>query len=352
PGGAKVDEAFTGMAVSIELDDEIDVGRGDMLARPGNRPQQVTEFDAMVCWFCENTELRPGARYTIRTATQSTRVLAEHLDYRLDVNTLHRVTDAETLALNGIGRVSLRSQRPLMVDSYRENRRTGSFILIDEHTDQTVAAGMILARDSGPGDTPVPVAPATTRANIVWHGSSVGRGERSHAGTTVWLTGLSGSGKSTIAVELERQLVAAGRPAYRLDGDNLRHGLNADLGFTDADRSENIRRVAQVASLFADAGTVAIVSVISPFAHQRAQARAVHAEAGLGFHEIFVDTPLDLCEDRDPKGLYAKARAGELREFTGIGSPYERPEHAELVITPELGAPDEIAALIRRELGL
>ena len=352
PGGTKVSEAFTGMAVSVELDDEIGVGRGDMLARPGNRPQQLTDLEAMVCWFSENTELRPGTRYTIRTATQTTRVIAERLDYRLDVNTLHRVTDADSLALNAIGRISLRSQRPLRVDSYRENRRTGSFILIDEDTDQTVAAGMILARDIGPEDGQVPTAPATTRENIVWLGSSVGRGERPHAGSTIWLTGLSGSGKSTIAVELERQLVAAGRPAYRLDGDNLRHGLNADLGFTDADRSENIRRVAQVASLFADAGTVAIVSVISPFAQQRAQARAVHAEAGLDFHEIFVDTPLDICEDRDSKGLYAKARAGALPDFTGIDSPYERPDHAELVITPDLGSPSEIAALIRRELGL
>ncbi len=353
PGGVKVDEAFTGMAVSVELDDEVDVGRGDMLARPGNRPHIATEVDAMVCWFSEDTALRPDARYTIRTAAQTTRVEVHDLDYRLDVNTLHRVTDADGLALNDIGRLTLRSQRPLMVDSYRGNRRTGSFILIDEATDQTVAAGMILARDTGPDAAPdASAAPAVVREDVVWHSSSVGRGQRPHAGATVWLTGLSGSGKSTIAVELERQLVAAGRPAYRLDGDNLRHGLNADLGFTDDDRRENIRRVAQVASLFADAGLIAIVSVISPFADQREQARGVHTTAGLDFHEIFVDTPLEVCESRDPKGLYAKARAGQLPEFTGIDSPYERPEHAELVITPEHGAPTEIAALIRRELRL
>ncbi|WP_227983042.1 adenylyl-sulfate kinase [Nocardia spumae] len=353
PGGVKVDEAFTGMAVSVELDDEVDVGRGDMLARPGNRPHIATEVDAMVCWFSEDTALRPDARYTIRTAAQTTRVQVHDLGYRLDVNTLHRVTDADGLALNDIGRLTLRSQRPLMVDSYRDNRRTGSFILIDEATDQTVAAGMILARDTGPEAAPgTSAAPAVVREDVVWHSSSVGRGERPHAGATVWLTGLSGSGKSTIAVELERQLVAAGRPAYRLDGDNLRHGLNADLGFTDDDRRENIRRVAQVASLFADAGLIAIVSVISPFADQREQARGVHAASGLDFHEIFVDTPLEVCESRDPKGLYAKARAGQLPEFTGIDSPYERPAEAELVITPDHGTPTEIAALIRRELRL
>ncbi|MFD6455070.1 adenylyl-sulfate kinase, partial [Nocardia sp. NPDC060220] len=169
---------------------------------------------------------------------------------------------------------------------------------------------------------------------------------------TVWLTGLSGSGKSTLAVELERLLVATGRPAYLLDGDNLRHGLNAGLGFSPADRDENVRRVAEVAALFADSGAVAIVSVISPFAAQRTAARTVHTDRELPFHEVFVDTPLAECERRDSKGLYAKARAGELPGFTGIGSPYERPDHADLVITPELGSPAEIAAHILRELGI
>ncbi|MBO0852946.1 MAG: adenylyl-sulfate kinase [Nocardia sp.] len=357
PGGVKVDEAFTGMAVSVELDDEVDVGRGDMLARPGNRPHITTETDAMVCWFSDHSELRPGAAYTIRTATQSTRVVVDDLGYRLDVNTLHRVTDPEGLALNDIGRLTLRAQRPLMVDAYRDNRRTGSFILIDEATDATVAAGMVLDRETGPEvAAAVPVVSESAlpdvRENIVWHGSSVGRGERPYAGMTIWLTGLSASGKSSIAVELERQLLAAGRPAYRLDGDNLRHGLNADLGFSDADRRENIRRVAQVASLFADAGAVAIASLISPFTSDREQARAIHVAAGLPFHEIFVDTPLDDCERRDPKGLYAKARAGLISNFTGIDSPYERPETPDLAVTPELGSPRDIAALIRRELHL
>lgn len=338
PGGTKVAEAFAGMAVSLALEDELDIGRGDMLARPGNRPHIDREIDATVCWFDDEAVLRPGTDYTLRTAAQSARVRVSGLDYRLDVNTLHRVEDADRLSLNDIGRVRLHSRVPLMFDPYRDNRRTGSFILIDEVTNRTVAAGMILARETGP------------RSEIVWHSSAVERAERSSAGATLWLTGLSGSGKSSIAVELERRLVNSGRPAYLLDGDNLRHGLNADLGFSDADRRENIRRVAEVAALFADAGVVVIVSLISPFEQQREQARQVHADRGLPFGEIFVDTPLELCERRDSKGLYARARAGEIRDFTGIDSPYERPEHADVIITPEDGTPEQAAARILEAL--
>ncbi|MGW5919253.1 adenylyl-sulfate kinase [Nocardia fluminea] len=350
PGGTKVDEAFTGMAVSLTLDDDIDVGRGDLLARPGNRPHIGTDLDAMVCWFSETAQLREGAQYLVRTAAQTSSAQVIAIDYRLDVNTLHRIEDVTTLSLNDIARIRLRSRHPLLSDPYRENRRTGSFILIDPVTDQTVAAGMVTGRESG-ADAPTGERERTAPA-VVWHRSAVSRAERGHAGATVWLTGLSGSGKSTLAVELERQLVAAGRPAYLLDGDNLRHGLNAGLGFSPADRDENVRRVAEVAALFADSGAVAIVSVISPFAAQRAAARTAHADRELPFHEVFVDTPLEVCERRDSKGLYAKARAGELPGFTGIGSPYERPEHADLVITPELGSPAEIAAHILRELGI
>lgn len=343
PGGSKVDEAFTGMAVSLTLDDEIDVGRGDLLARPGNRPQVGAELDAMVCWFSETTRLRAGARYLVRTAAQMSSAEVLDIDYQLDVNTLHRIEDAESLSLNDIARVRLRSRQPLLFDPYRENRRTGSFILIDPVTDQTVAAGMITGRDTGAHRESV---------SVVWHRSAVTREDRAHSGATIWLTGLSGSGKSTVAVEVERQLVAAGRAAYLLDGDNLRHGLNAGLGFSPADRDENVRRVAEVAALFADSGAIAIVSVISPFTAQRDRARATHTERALPFHEVFVDTPLAECERRDPKGLYAKARAGELPGFTGIGSPYERPQRPDLVITPDLGSPAEIAAHILRELGI
>ena len=179
--------------------------------------------------------------------------------------------------------------------------------------------------------------------NTVWHPSHLDRGSRPWQGATVWLTGLSGSGKSTVAAEVERLLVAAGRPAYLLDGDNLRHGLNGDLGFTAEDRAENVRRVGEVARLFADAGVVALVPVISPYIADRARVRTIHGMAGLPFHEVFVDTPLEICEQRDPKGLYAKARAGEITGFTGIDDPYEAPTAPELRLTPDDGVPHEQA---------
>ena len=199
-----------------------------------------------------------------------------------------------------------------------------------------------------------PAPRSTTTENAVWHPSSVGRETRWEAsggeGLTVWLTGLSGSGKSSVAVELEKQLVEAGRPAYLLDGDNLRHGLNGDLGFSAEDRHENIRRVAQVARLFADAGIVAIVPLISPYRSARALARGLHAASDLRFIEVFVDTPLDLCEQRDPKGLYARARAGEIKGMTGIDDPYEPPESPEIRLTPDQGTAGQMAATLRAEL--
>jgi bifunctional enzyme CysN/CysC len=186
--------------------------------------------------------------------------------------------------------------------------------------------------------------------NVVWHRGVVDRADRPSAGATVWFTGLSGSGKSTVAAELERALVAAGRPAYLLDGDNLRHGLNADLGFTAADRSENIRRVGEVARLFADAGVVALVPVISPYRADRDRARSIHEAVGVPFVEVFVDTPLEVCEARDPKGLYAKARAGEIKGFTGIDDPYEAPLHPDLRLTPADGDPSAQATLVLKLL--
>jgi bifunctional enzyme CysN/CysC len=184
--------------------------------------------------------------------------------------------------------------------------------------------------------------------DVVWHPTSA---DRLTTGATIWFTGLSGSGKSTVAVECERLLLAQGRPAYVLDGDNLRHGLNGDLGFGAADRTENIRRVAEVAKLFADAGLVALVPVISPYRVDRDRARAVHDEVGLRFVEVFVDTPIELCETRDPKGLYARARAGEITGFTGVDDPYEPPERPDLVLTPDDGGPADAAAAVLRLLG-
>ncbi len=188
--------------------------------------------------------------------------------------------------------------------------------------------------------------------NVVWQAGKVAREQRPHRGGTLWITGLSGSGKSSVAIELERRLVALGRPAYLMDGDNLRHGLNSDLGFGDDDRRENIRRTAEVAALFADSGSVAIVSLISPFAAERQRAREIHDERALPFYEIFLDTSLQECERRDPKGLYARARRGEISHFTGIDSPYERPEKPDVVIRPTDGLPAETAAAVLEQLGL
>ncbi|MFQ6228551.1 adenylyl-sulfate kinase [Nocardia sp. NPDC002869] len=333
PGGVPLEQAFPPQAVTVALADQLDIGRGDMLCRPANRPQVGRDLDTMVCWFSDEAQLRPGASYTVRHTTRSLPAQIRSLDYRLDVNTLHRDEDATALSLNEIGRVQLRTRQPLQFDPYRRNRTTGSFLLVDDTTGDTVGAGMI-------------TGPSLPSSRVVWHASAVERSERATRGLTVWLTGLSGSGKSSVAVELERRLVATGRPAFLLDGDNLRHGLNSDLGFSAADRTENIRRVGEVARLFAESGTIAIVSLISPYRADRDRARDTHATAGIPFVEIFVDTPLEVCEARDPKGLYAKARAGEVRGFTGIDDPYEAPTAPALVLRPEDGDPAAMAAAI------
>jgi bifunctional enzyme CysN/CysC len=333
PGGVERTEAFAGQAVTIELADDIDISRGDLICRPHNRPYVSQDIDAMVCWLTTDAKLSPGGRYTIQHTTRSTRAVVRELDYRLDVNTLHRDDSVDGLALNEIGRIQLRTQQPLLFDAYRRSRETGSFILIDEATNNTVAAGMI-------------TGPTQRDAKVVWHSGSVQRTERATQGMTVWLTGLSGSGKSTVAAELERRLVASGRPAYLLDGDNLRHGLNADLGFSAADRAENVRRVGEVAKLLADAGVIAIVSLVSPYAADRERVRVAHSEGSLPFAEVFVDTPLAVCEARDPKGMYVKARAGEIKHFTGVDDPYEAPEAPHLRLRPEDGDAAAQAALV------
>ncbi len=319
-----VEEAFPPMAVSVSLADQIDISRGDLIARTNNQPRIAQEFDATVCWMADSTALEPGRDYVIKHTTRTTRARITALDYRLDVNTLHRDKTATALKLNELGRISLRTRIPLLLDEYTRNSSTGSFILIDPDTNGTVAAGMVL-RD---------VSAQTASPNTVRHKSSV-TAEARPRGRTVWFTGLSGSGKSSVAVLVEQKLLESGVPAYVLDGDNLRHGLNADLGFSMADRAENLRRLSHVAALLADCGHVVLVPAISPLAEHRALARKVHNEVGFDFVEVFCDTPLQDCERRDPKGLYAKARAGEITHFTGIDSPYQRPKHPDLRLTPD-----------------
>jgi bifunctional enzyme CysN/CysC len=283
------------------------------------------------------------------------RAVADELLHRIDVDTLHRDATATELELNEIGRVRLRTSTPLSFDAYRRNRSTGGFILIDEATNETLGAGMLLDPDE-------PVHPseragATRSENVVWEHTALTRDARwdalGHRGATLWMTGLPSSGKSTIAGALEERLVREGLPAYRLDGDNLRHGLNGDLGFTPEDRTENVRRTAHAARLLADSGAIAIVSLVSPYAADRDTARAIHADDGLDFLEIYINTPLEECERRDPKGLYAKARSGEITGFTGIDAPYEPPPAAELELTPgELDAAVEQVVAALRERGV
>jgi bifunctional enzyme CysN/CysC len=332
-----VTEAFPPMAVAISLADDIDVSRGDMIARANNQPHVTQDFDATVCWMADESSLEPGRDYIIKHTTRTTRVRVTALDYRLDVNTLHRDKSATALKLNELGRVTMRTQVPLLLDEYSRNAATGSFILIDPDTNGTIAAGMV--RDT------TPAATRKASPNAVRHENLVTAQDRLSRGSTIWFTGLSGSGKSSVAMLVEQKLLESGRPAYVLDGDNLRHGLNADLGFTMADRAENLRRLAHIATLLADSGQIVLVPAISPLEEHRALARKVHTDQGFDFYEVFCDTPLEDCELRDPKGLYAKARAGEITHFTGIDSPYQRPKKPDLRLTPDC-AVDELAQAV------
>ena len=337
-----VAEAFPPMAVSISLADDIDISRGDMLARPHNRPDPTDEFDAMICWMADDAICEPGRDYVIKQTTRTTRARIAELDYRLDVNTLHRDTSATALKLNELGRITLRTQVPLLLDEYTRNSVTGSFILIDPDTNVTVAAGMV--RETAPASK------RTASPNAMRQRSLLTPADRLAKGRTVWFTGLSGSGKSSVATVTERMLIERGTPTYILDGDNMRHGLNSDLGFTMADRAENLRRLAHVATLMADAGLTVLVPAISPLREHRELARGLHDNAGIEFFEVFVDTPLEDCERRDPKGLYAKARRGEITHFTGIDSPYQRPQNPDLRLMTQ-DPVDELAAQVIGLLG-
>ncbi|MDQ3645283.1 MAG: adenylyl-sulfate kinase [Actinomycetota bacterium] len=337
-------EAVPSMSVTLRLEDRLDVSRGDMLCRTGSEPQAAREIDAILCWMGDSP-LVLGGRYVLKHTTRSVAARVHGLEHRVDVSTLTPDRAAKTLELNDIGRVRLRTATPVMADPYAQNRSTGSFILIDGRTNETVAAGLVMA-------TAFPTrAPTMTAANVVWQRGAVTRERRwqllGQRGGTVWLTGLPGAGKTTIAMALEERLAEADSSAYVLDGDNLRHGLNADLGFGAAARAENVRRTAEVARLIADTGTLAIVSLISPYADDRARARAIHERAGLDFLEIFVDTPAAECERRDPKGLWARARRGEIREFTGVDSPYEPPPDPQFRLqTVDIPLTDELERLI------
>ena len=344
--GTAMEEAYPPLSVSVQLTDDIDVSRGDLICRPRSQPTVSREVNAIVCWMAEQPS-RLNGRYLVKHMARTTRGVISELVHRIDVDTLHHDDSVEQLGLNEIGRLRLRTGTPLTFDPYDRNRRTGSFILIDETTNATVAAGMIL----GAGDAPAATGTGAHQhsTNVVWQPSRMSRQDRWDAlgqvGATIWVTGLPAAGKSTIGDALEERLIRSGISAMRLDGDNLRHGLNGNLGFDPADRAENIRRAAHAAKLLAEAGTIAIVTVVSPYASGRQLAREIHENAAITFVEVFIDTPLDECERRDPKGLYAKARAGELVGMTGIDDPYEPPSQAEVTLRPA-DAPTAVDDLI------
>jgi bifunctional enzyme CysN/CysC len=324
-------EAFAPMAIVVTLEDERDISRGDMLVHVRNVPHLGYDFEAILVWMNEEP-LRLHREYLVKCGTNLVPGFVRNVLYRFDINTLHR-QDADTLNVNAIGRVAVSVTRPIAFDAYAQNRTTGAFIVIDRVTNATVGAGMILERDhsvqprGAAPDKPVSehiqtetsLVPPTDRARLLRQQPA-----------TLWLTGLSGSGKSTIAKRLERLLFERGHAAFILDGDNVRQGLNRDLGFSAHDRSENIRRVAEVARLLNDAGLLVVTSFISPYVADRQNARSIVGDGR--FVEIFVDAPLEVCERRDPKGLYKKAREGTIPEFTGIGAPYEAPAAPDLTI--------------------
>jgi bifunctional enzyme CysN/CysC len=335
-----LDEAVAGQSVTLCLTDEIDVSRGDVLAAASAPPGVADQFECHLVWMAEE-ELLPGRPYLMKVGTRTVTATVAQPKYSINVNTLEHLA-ARTLHLNEIGVCNLNLDRPVPFDPYADNRDMGGFILIDRFTNATVAAGLLHF--------------ALRRAdNVHWQHVEVDKDARSRLNSQrpalVWFTGLSGSGKSTIANLVERRLHEQGHRTYLLDGDNVRHGLNKDLGFTDADRVENIRRVAEVGRLMVDAGLIVLASFISPFRAERRMARDLLDDGE--FIEVFVDSGLDVAEARDRKGLYAKARRGELANFTGIDSPYEEPEAPEIhldasgAISPEQAA-DQVIDHLRR----
>lgn len=325
-----LDEAVAGQSVTLTFEDEVDCSRGDVIAIADQPPEVADQFEATVVWMADEAMI-PGRAYWLKLGTQLVSVNLKAPKYEVNVNTLDHLA-AKTLELNSIGVLELTTDKPLVFEAYADNKALGGFILIDKMTNATVAAGMLHF--------------SLRRAqNVHWQATDISRAMRAdlknQKPAILWFTGLSGSGKSTIANLVEKKLHRMNRHSFLLDGDNVRHGLNKDLGFTDADRIENIRRVGEVARLMTDAGLIVITAFISPFRAERDMVRAMVPDGE--FIEVFVDTPLDVAESRDVKGLYKKAREGQLKNFTGIDSPYEAPEDAEIRIDTTLETPEDAA---------
>lgn len=337
-----LEAAYPGQAITVTLTDEIDVSRGDWLVAENEEVPLASGFEADIVWMHE-TALEPGKLYEIKMASRDAAGKVTSIDYQVDVNTLeHR--HADLLDLNAIARCRVELTAPVPVDDYRTSPGTGSFIIVDRLTNITVGAGMI--RQSLDCEIPYEFRDNDSKANVVWNRTSVTQAMREylngHAGKCVWFTGYSGSGKSTLANALEVELNRRGYHTMLLDGDNVRHGLCKDLGMGQEDRAENIRRVGEVARLFAEAGIIVITAFISPFRADRDGARALFNDGC--FIEAYVNTPLDVCEQRDPKGLYQKAREGKIQDFTGINSPYEAPKAAEVVLNTTNHTQQELVA--------
>jgi len=329
----ELDEAVAGQSVTLTLEDEVDCSRGDVIAEAGDPPEASDQFCATFVWMDEQA-LKPGRGYWLKLGTQIVTATVQQPKYEIDVNSLEHLA-AKTLELNAIGVAEFATDRPITFEPYANSRQLGGFVLIDKYTNATVAAGMIEF--------------SLRRAqNVHWQETTISRDD--HAGLknqtprVLWFTGLSGSGKSTIANEVEKRLALMNRHTFLLDGDNVRHGLNKDLGFTEADRIENIRRVGEVAKLMTDAGLIVLTAFISPFRAERQMVRDMLPEAE--FIEVFVDTPLEVAEARDVKGLYKKAREGKIKNFTGIDSPYEPPEAPEIRVNTVDMTPAEAAEYI------
>jgi bifunctional enzyme CysN/CysC len=338
-----LEKAVAGQSVTVTFTHEVDCSRGDVIAAADAPPEAADQFEATIVWMDEH-EMIPGRGYWLKLGTQTVTATVQHPKYEINVNTLEHLA-VPTLHLNSIGVATVATDREITFEPYTvpggsPNRALGGFILIDKLTNATVAAGMLhfaLRRAHNIHRQPLEVSRETHAAL---------KGQKP---AVLWFTGLSGSGKSTIANLVEKKLAARGRHTFLLDGDNVRHGLNRDLGFTEADRIENVRRVGEVARLMADAGLIVLTAFISPFRAERELVRNMLPEGE--FIEIFVDTPIAEAEKRDPKGLYAKARAGEIKNFTGIDSPYEVPDDAEIVIDTTAMTADEAADIIVAELG-
>ncbi|MFD7659500.1 adenylyl-sulfate kinase, partial [Actinosynnema sp. NPDC059797] len=332
-GTAEVPDAVAGEAVTVVLREDVDVSRGDLLCAAEDQPAVASRARAHLVWMHERPML-PARPYHLKIGTRTVAGTVVALLHRLDVDTLDRVP-ADRLEVNDIGVVDLEFDRPVAFDPYRRNRHTGGFLVIDRLDGGTVGAGLL--------DLPL-----HGRDDLHWHRTDIDKRARTrlngHRPCLVWLTGLSGAGKSTLANLLERRLHGLGKHTYILDGDNVRHGLNRDLGFSDADRVENVRRVAEVARLFVDAGLIVIAAFISPFREERDLARRLVGSDE--FCEVFVDAPLEVAERRDPKGLYRRARQGRLANFTGIDSPYEPPEDPEVRVDTAAVDPEGGVALI------